>query len=637
MRQMRKMIGLALLAMLAGALFLPGRPAAAAPAISIMVNGRVVKSDVSPFLDANNRTMVPLRLVAEELHYQVDWSAGTRQVMVTNGATQVVLKVGSREASVDGRQVRLDTAAILRDGRTFVPLRFIGESMGAQVLWEASAHRVVVTTSTGAVAVVKTDVLNVRQGPGTSYPLVGQARREERLPILAVGQGWLRVELGNGKSGWVSSSLVELAAALPPAPAPPAEVPAPPTEAPVPPPGQRVLLVTAEEANVRQGPGTSFPVVASVYRGDHLAVTGQEGDWFAVELPGGQRGWVAASLAAVRLPPVASREDGDGTRPLPPLAWGSGAAPAGNRAGERLLTGAEVRQAEDRLLVTLAGSGALEARTMRLSAPARLVLDLPDTRLAGDEPGWTLEVGHPLLARVRGSLFTPDTVRVVLDLAEGATASLAEGATPGTLQVLVERPGLVGRTIVLDPGHGSVQPGNWSDPGATGVGGLLEREVNMDIASRLAALLTARGAEVVLTRTADTTLSLEGRAGLANQLQADIFVSIHANASPNPALNGTATYFHAPWGSDLEGQRGERLRLARLVQNAMVQAVGRRDLGVLEANFAVLRYTLMPSILVETAFVTNAEEARLLSDPSVRQSFAQAIARGIEQYFTGQE
>ena len=136
-----------------------------------------------------------------------------------------------------------------------------------------------------------------------------------------------------------------------------------------------------------------------------------------------------------------------------------------------------------------------------------------------------------------------------------------------------------------------------------------------------------------MTHTGSTNLTLAQRAGVANSLQADVFVSIHAD-SGKPGVSGHTTYFYAPSSHNVLGaQRAQRLRLATLVQQELVKSGGRRDIGVREENFAVLRETRVPSILVETAFLTDRIEEVLLSQDWFQEKLAEGIANGLRAYF----
>ncbi len=171
--------------------------------------------------------------------------------------------------------------------------------------------------------------------------------------------------------------------------------------------------------------------------------------------------------------------------------------------------------------------------------------------------------------------------------------------------------------VVIDPGHGG------PDPGAVGIGGLQEKNVIFPIALEVAALLEQQGIIAVLTRQDDRDLGLQPRVDLAERVNADLFVSIHANAisMSRPDVNGIETYYYSDAG----------LRLARVLHNSML-TTGMGDRGIRQARFYVLVNTSMPAVLLETGFVTGDQDARLLADPAFRSRMAAAIANGIAQY-----
>jgi len=171
--------------------------------------------------------------------------------------------------------------------------------------------------------------------------------------------------------------------------------------------------------------------------------------------------------------------------------------------------------------------------------------------------------------------------------------------------------------VVLDPGHGG------PDPGAVGIGGLSEIDIVDPIAARVAALLAESGVEPVLTRTGNYDLDLDPRVDLANRIQANLFVSIHANAisMSRPDVNGLETYYF---------ESGDRL--AETIHESLLDATGSTDRGVRTARFYVLRYTDMPAVLLELGFVTGDQDAPRLGDPNHQETLARAITRGILEY-----
>jgi N-acetylmuramoyl-L-alanine amidase len=219
------------------------------------------------------------------------------------------------------------------------------------------------------------------------------------------------------------------------------------------------------------------------------------------------------------------------------------------------------------------------------------------------------------------------------------------------------------RTVVVDPGHGG------HDPGATGASGLREKELTLDIARRVAALLQEdAGVRVILTRTRDQFVPLRERTTLANREGADLFVSIHVNAAPANAATGTETYFLSTEATDgaarraaeyenrvvaLErGPRGgstdvlrsilwdlaqsdfqqESSRAAETIQTQLDRALRRPSRGVKQAPFYVLGGAAMPAVLVEIGFITNRQEEERLRDDGYRERISRALAAGVAAY-----
>ena len=174
--------------------------------------------------------------------------------------------------------------------------------------------------------------------------------------------------------------------------------------------------------------------------------------------------------------------------------------------------------------------------------------------------------------------------------------------------------------VVIDPGHGG------PDPGAIGIGGIHEAEIVLDISNQVSSILQQQGFSTILTRTGEYDFDLAPRVQIAESNRATVFVSIHANSinMGRPDVNGLETYYFDS-GADL----------ARTIHSSVLQSTGMRDRGVRTARFYVIRNTSMPSVLVETGFVTGEEDARNFMNPGFRRQMAEGIARGIVQYLRG--
>ncbi len=268
------------------------------------------------------------------------------------------------------------------------------------------------------------------------------------------------------------------------------------------------------------------------------------------------------------------------------------------------------------------------------------VITLSPARLADQVKGPQLTPADPL-RRVRLRQADDQSVVISIQPASGVQFGDLNLITPQMLALEMQRPapatprtssnssnlglsGLVpnGRmVVVLDPGHGGV------DPGAVGIGDIQEADLVLPIAQQVASLLQQQGIQVVMTRNSDVDVELEPRVQMAEQARANLFVSIHANSVglDRPEVNGTETYYYSS---------GEAL--AQVIQNSVVSMVGTNDRGIRQARFYVLRKTSMPAVLVETAYVSGSEDAPRLADPNFRSQMATAIARGILQYIQQQ-
>lgn len=266
---------------------------------------------------------------------------------------------------------------------------------------------------------------------------------------------------------------------------------------------------------------------------------------------------------------------------------------------------------------------------------------IPQARLARDFTNPTLDNRSPLLS-LRAQQADSDVViglqpapgvqigelsrvsqSLALSLAGRPQRRFVPGETTRTriLPPLDQLPNVANQRvlIVIDPGHGG------RDPGAIGIGGLRETDIVLEVSLRVAELLQQNGAEIILTRADEREVGLEPRVALANRANADIFVSIHANAisMSRPDVNGVETYFY----SSAAGRE-----LSAYLLDSLLEATGMNNRGVKEARFFVLRRTNMPASLVELGFVTGAEDAPRLADSNFRELLAKAVARGILQY-----
>ena len=172
------------------------------------------------------------------------------------------------------------------------------------------------------------------------------------------------------------------------------------------------------------------------------------------------------------------------------------------------------------------------------------------------------------------------------------------------------------RKVVIDAGHGG------SDYGAIR-NGINEKDITLDVAKRVEALLKKEGYAVKMTRTSDVYVSLQGRCDISNAYDPDIFVSIHVNSSVRPEITGIETHYY----------NQESMSLAQTLHSSLASNINSKNRGLFKSKFYVINHTTAPSILMEIGFISNdGERAQLVSEKR-KQDTAKAIAEGVKNYF----
>ena len=286
----------------------------------------------------------------------------------------------------------------------------------------------------------------------------------------------------------------------------------------------------------------------------------------------------------------------------------------------------------------ISASADIEPKVFKMDAPERIVVDLPQTSFSEhfasilplDETmrGQFAIEDAPGVSQVRYALFTrnPDTVRIVLDLNEPSQYSVTRDGLGLITIDLTESTAVTPlppkadgkRLVVIDPGHGGTQPG------ATSKSKKAEKDFTLAVGLKVQALLEQEAdIDFTLTRTTDVTVSLQDRAKLANDLNADVFISIHGNSIDPPAN---------PSGSETYYTRDESIPLADVMQKHLVAATGLADRKVRYSSLHVTRETKMPAVLLEVGYLSNENDDYLMYTEEFQQRVAEGIVAGIKEY-----
>jgi len=464
----------------------------------LFLEGVELKALTDPKI-VDDRTLVPVRVLAEGLGYGISWDGVTETVTVENDTGTIKLMIGTNIALVKDHFVEMDTKAILENGTTLVPIRFIGEQFGLSFEWVAESMEVHMTKQ-------------LEETPETTEPGT--------------------TEPGTTEPGAEGTDPKE--------------------------PGE-------EEQNSEQ---TS--IISNI----------------------GYNGM-------------------------------------------------------DQILIFHTGELSID-RTLTLGDPLRAVFDFKDASFseeiigsfAGGEIKSMIE-DHAFLNGFRYSLFqkSPSIARLVLDVKEDIAYKLdtEEGLTTITLMTAkdavneegMKLPGEDKPPVVVDPnadkvyhividaGHGG------SDPGAPSVQGTREKVFNLNVALKVKALLEKEEQlQAHLTRSDDTFIALNDRVKFAEDLKADLFVSIHANSIDRANITGTETYYSR------ESSKG----FANVMHKHMLEATGLPNRYVKQADFRVIKSTTMPAILLEAGYLSNATDAKAILSDATQNKIAAAIVAGIKEY-----
>jgi N-acetylmuramoyl-L-alanine amidase len=338
---------------------------------------------------------------------------------------------------------------------------------------------------------------------------------------------------------------------------------------------------------------------------------------------------------------------------LDPIGWGLSNPPTGLRlfpaaSGERITV--DLVNAANGTLVVVRGTSqkprlvAIPGQaTLQFGSPLELTQPAqPQGELLGVEVHEnTLTLRLAPGVEVASTYSLSDPPRYVVRLAAAGAEARGE---------LAER---AGPLVVIDPGHGG------EDQGARGPGGEQEKDITLAVSRLLVQRLQATGIAARLTRESDETMPLVDRTSLANRLKADVFVSVHVNASPAKGARGAETYFMSADASDAQaaqaaerenataGRSGVQLilwdlahvanlnassQLAAAIQEQLNALHGITDRGIKQAPFVVLTGATMPAALVEVGFLSNPEEAQRLQTPAFEEQIASAVAQAITTF-----
>lgn len=551
--------------------------------VTINVNNKeIIFPDAKPYINNDNRTMVPVRFISEALNAKVGWDGEKREVSITMSDKDIRLIIGQSKAFINNKGIEFDTVPIIKEDRTFVPLRFVSEGLGATVKWDEYTRTVLITQPQKDLSkVVDIDVK--------------QENEREIIEIKATRGMTPRVfTLSNPERCIIDIPDAEMAL----------------NTHKIPVNSDNVLQIRASQfkndpAQVRVVLDLSQPVSPQITTGDNQILLEFENK--SNPNSNDDEDYDEDNINDNNDDNNDDNDDNDDDTIV----------------GE--INNIETEVLSNSTLLTIQGAISQQYSIFRLSNPERIVIDIPNVNHNLPSKNWKIEEGYVKQIRTAQYQLSPPTVRVVLETEKPLRYRLKHKSEDEMVLELYESSSseISGKTVVIDPGHGG------KDPGATGCSGAYEKTTTLMIAQLLEERLMDAGYQVIMTRDKDEYIGLEERVQIANDEMADLFISIHHNSMDNnPVPNGIGTYYYRNYISE------ETLTAATAIQQGLIQETGLFNRKTIPSGLYVVRHTLMPAVLVELGFMSNSEEEQLILSPEFHEQSAEGIYQGIEKYFT---
>lgn len=559
----------------------------------IVMNGEKISKKVPSFVH-NDRTLVHIRFIEENSDAKVSWEQETKTVIVEFEGSEVKLSIDNTVATINGEQRMLDKGSIPRlvkyegekNSITMVPLRLLGETLGFEVGWDNKNNNAYINSS------VKEPV-----EPENKFPIDKDTPKEEKPQAVAkniinnieVSKGSTdknKLIIRSNKKLSYTTQYIER---------------------------ENKLVVDLIGSKLEINSKGDAPGIINI--NDNLIKQVRYSQFSSN--PYITR--LVIDLKKYQEPNIIQRSDGTGL----------------SLSFESQSIGKITKENEG---IVIKGAKKGNMRTMRLQNPDRIVMDFLDSTLEGN-PYVEYPYDLGFINKVRVSQFLPDKnysdsdqiVRIVLDIkGQIKNPNIKIESLGDDIIIYPEKISeedidykTRDRLIVIDAGHGG------KDPGASSVTKKKEKDFNLTVSKKFNEKLKALGYNTIMTRDTDVFIDLYERTRIANNNNADIFVSIHANAfSNNSSIEGIEVLHYPSSTSD------SKHSLHQIMLDELLKGTGAKSRGTIKRpKLVVLRETKMPAVLVEAGFLTNPKEEKLLFTDSYQNIIVDSMVKGVEKYF----
>ncbi len=616
-----------------------------APPVTIKLDGEILNFDV-PAVIIDDRTLVPVRVITESTGASVDWDKEDYQVVINTGGKIIKLKINDDSMDINGEKVELDVPAKLINDRTMVPLRAISEMLGLKVEWNQDTYTAQLISPRAEILAMQYDTKEaavVLKATAEAMHRTMFLQEPDRLVIdfqnTVFKSGTDRIEVKKGNIIRVRASQFEVNPDI-------SRVVIDLTD----PSGYSIdydgdkgeikirTINTINDIRYVEEDKRKILAISAASRLDFETMTLQKPDRIVVDmfnarLKGIKDGSIAIdgeNIKSIRY----SQFEQDTVRAVIDLGHAFQYNVQSSEMGlEVFIDESPLKSVEytgtgwKTGILTIDVKHETKYNVDYDKAEGAIIIEIPDED-AFIEKG-ELYINNGVVEKV---VSTPYDARekagyIAIYLKEETGYNVTSPNKAKRIEIeLSAKPSLYQDTlIVIDPGHGGV------DPGANH-GGVKEKDINIDVSHRLRVLLEELGFRTLMIRDDDSFVDLYERADIANDANADLFISVHSNAhETNSSIYGVETLYYPSQKSESDNR--DNYTLAKIIQQELLRELKTVDRGLIpREGLVVTRETKMPAVIAEIGFLTNSRERSLLLTESYRQRCARALANGIVRY-----
>ena len=386
----------------------------------------------------------------------------------------------------------------------------------------------------------------------------------------------------------------------------------------------KVATVNVPILNVRENPGTNYPVIAKIHEGESYTIVKEDGDWDQIQLSEKRIGWVADWLVNKTTQQTESLKSVSKEKMNEKQQSNKQQSQTGEQSSASTTETLHNNEQFLQKIKSWVASKVTQKNPKKEQTSQTATVQAPILNVR-EQPGTSNTIINKLSDGAKVTILDSKNGWAKINIngkegwiSEAYVSTNQEISATSDKQPSIQNQ-LSGKTIVIDPGHGG------KDDGTTSINGVPEKKLTLLTAEEVAKKLQQAGAKVILTRSSDEYLTLQKRVDISDSHQADAFLSLHYNYSQYSYVRGLSNFYY---------QKAKDEPLASAIHRSLIDTTGLDDRGVEFNDLHVLRTNSEPSTLIELGFLSNPQEEAVVEQASFRTKVAQAIYNGLNQYFS---